>query len=169
MKGYNFKYLSANDDIINNKVDLDTIPKCKDCLHKKRVIQYDKDHNIINIYDSIDECAEKLDLVRCTVRKYCNGKPKKYANINLKFSDDTDDMINKKVNISIKEVNENIKTEFDTNKQVSVYNKNDNSFVETMNDHREIAQKYGLKQITILKHCRKEIKYSKSPYIFRFA
>lgn len=171
MQNYKFKYLSDADDSINNKIDINTIPVRRNNIQKKKVVQYDDNHNIINVFNSIDECAETLNLNRMTVRKYCEGKPKKKADINLKSLSEFDDLENKKIDVkTLPKIDDHkIKNEFNTNKAISIYNKNDGMLIETMNDHNEISKKYGLAFKTIIKHCNGEIKYSKSQYNFKFA
>jgi hypothetical protein len=108
---------------------------------------------------------------RQTVRYYCYGKITKRTNINLKFLSNSDDIINKKIDPETIPKNEHKKLNrgFNINKAISIYNKNDNTLIETITDHIEISKKYEITFGSIIKHCNGEIKYSKLPYIFEFA
>lgn len=169
---FKLKYLADTDDITNKKIDSITIPQNKQDIKNKKVIQYDENGNIIKVFDTIMECAKAFNIQRHTVRLYCNGTDKKKRHkINLKWLSDSDDLINMKVNLDQK-TNKKTKRnsdDFHTNREISIYHKKDNNFIETLKNPKLASQKYNLSARSIVKHCKGEIAYSKSPYVFKFA
>jgi len=166
---FNLKYLSENDDLINKKIDETSISKNKDNIQHKKIIQYDNNGTIINIFNTIDQCAAALKMSRQTVRLYCNNKKSKRNKykINLKFLSVDDDLENKKVNIDTQPKTKEKKI-MDIHRTIAIYNKTTNELIEVMKDHKQIAKKYKLSFRSIIKHCKGEIKYSKLPYTFKF-
>lgn len=102
---YFIKYLSPKDDIVNKKIDPSSIPKRvirpkgsnKETV--KKVIQYDENNNIVEIFDSAIDTGKKLKLHPTSIRKYCTGHTitNKYM---IKYLSPKDDLINKKINPS---------------------------------------------------------------------
>lgn len=163
---FKLKFLSPTDDLINNKIDPLTIPKNKKDLRIKQIIHYDKDYNIINIFTSTKEASQKLNISISSIKRYC--KNSRNGNMKLKYLSPTDDLINKKIDISTIPKSYQ-KTKVIKKMKISIYNKKDGKLIETLDDPIQISKKYGLSYRFIKKHCDGLIKYSKSKYIFKYA
>lgn len=155
-----FKYLSSTDDLINKKIDIKTIPnkKSKDLL--KKIIQYDDNFNIINIFKSITETSIKLNISVKTVKNYCNNKTKN-EKIKLKYLSNTDDLANKKIDIStiiMKPIN--IKNNLRKEKVIQ-YDIN-NKIINIFESLTEAAKQLNISISTVKRCCYGKIKSCKN-------
>jgi len=108
---YNLKFLALTDDLINNIVDPTTIiPSRKGKIEPiKKIVQYDKNNNIIEIFNSAVDAGKKNNLRSPTIHKYCKGTMMSNTycrgkmmtnNYMFKYLSNKDDLINKKIDIS---------------------------------------------------------------------
>lgn len=59
----------------------------KEDYRKKKVIQYDLEGEILDIYDSIAEASKATEINKSSIAKCCRGERKKAGNFIWKFSD----------------------------------------------------------------------------------
>jgi len=104
---FKLKYLSDSDDLVNKKIDINTINKNK-VKEIKRIIQYDENYNIIKIFNSIKEASDQLNMGITTIRNYCKAINTNIGQIKLKYLVTTDDLINNKVDINTIKTNNKI-------------------------------------------------------------
>ncbi len=59
----------------------------KEDIRKKKVIQYDFEGEILNVYDSIAEASKETEIDKSSIAKCCRGERKKAGNFIWKFYD----------------------------------------------------------------------------------
>jgi hypothetical protein len=78
------------------------------CKKIKKIVHYDDENNIMAIYDSLNDALKILNISYYTVYAICEGYCYKCdennMQINLKFLSPTDDLINKKIDVSTKPI-----------------------------------------------------------------
>jgi len=171
-RNINLKYLAETDDIENKKIDSKTIPEYdKTDKRQTQIIQYDEKYKIINIFQSVTEASQKLDISLSSVKNCCKGKIKVCKdNIRLKRMAPTDDIVNKKIDNKTLPYVCNITT-FKTNhrdSKISIYEKETNEFVETLDNMVKVSEKYNLSVKSLYKHCDGSVKHSKCKYLFKY-
>jgi group I intron endonuclease len=87
--------------LLGKKASDETIEKMK-LIGRKKVIQYDLNGNIINVYESGKEAAEKNDTTKAGVSMVCNGKRIQLKGFKYKYQDDNiSDILNEIKNLKI--------------------------------------------------------------------
>ena len=138
----------------------------------RKVIHYDNNNNIIEIYQSSVDAGRKLSIDQSCINRTCKGKANLYDKngnkLNFKFLEPTDDLINKKINaINLLIKPKKIRSESKIRK-INVYDKK-NNLLDTCDSRVETAKKYNVNRTTITSHCNGDVKYSTCPYIFKYA
>jgi hypothetical protein len=162
-------------DKLNNIVDnLEFITKKDNTLHSiknglrkdiRRIVHYNSDNYIINIYNSATEAAKFLNTSHKVVLDICNGRWKSTKGLLVKFLEKSDDLINLKVNnpvICFPKIKNHSKQ-----KSVLVYDRNDN-LIDICKNIKEAGLKYNTHKTTVGNMCKKLTKYPKSKFIFKF-
>jgi hypothetical protein len=150
---YKLKYLDETDDLIKKKIDLTTVTEQKDLFYKK-VISYDKNNGIIEIYDSCVKCGDSLKIDVRRIRRYCNGEVemKKNEPIKFKYIADTDDLINKKIDITtIPKKKEKIKQKV-VMKCIIQYNDN-GDILKSFRSTDEASRQLNMHKSTTKRYC----------------
>ena len=77
VKNKRFENMSTinSEKMKNNKVYLKGYPLANE-ITKKKVAQYDKNGNLLEIYESISEASRKTSIVITSISYACNGKRK---------------------------------------------------------------------------------------------
>ncbi|ARF11148.1 HNH endonuclease [Klosneuvirus KNV1] len=172
-KNIRIKYLSQTDDIINKKIDPETIPKYNK-INKRltRVVQYNDKYEILNIFKSIVEASQKFNISTSSVKNCCSGKIKSCTknNIKLKRLSETDDIINKKIDpTTIPYLSDTKQTKVNLcDRKITIYKKETNEFVETLDNMVQVSEKYNLSVKSLYKHCDGSVKHSKCKYLFKY-
>jgi hypothetical protein len=73
-KGFHFKYKKDENEKIREKKP--------NLTSSKKVYQYDKNNNLINTYDSVNKCANKLNVKKGTIQTRLNGSLSRKLNLN---------------------------------------------------------------------------------------
>lgn len=137
----------------------------------KKVIQFDKDNNIISMFDSCVDAERKLGINQSNINMCCKGKSNIYDKdknkLFFKFLEDTDDLINKKIDDSnIKFKPKKIRVE-SIKRKINVYDKKGN-LLEICKSRLDASKKYKVNRNTITKYCNNEVKYKNCDYDFSY-
>jgi len=170
---FKLKYLESTDDVENKKIDPSTIPINKTDQKKHKVVQYDDNNNILNIFDSLDEAELKLQISRSVIKNCIYGKIEKHIkkNIRVKYLSQSDDLINKKIDsttIPYQNSTQKSKKIIHQDRKISIYKKESNEFVETLDNMIITGKKYDVSIDSIRKQCQGRVKYSKCKYLFKY-
>lgn len=134
----------------------------------KKIVNYDEAGNILGVYRSTLEASKNVRAHRKAISECCNGVIKSYGENQLmfKFLDDTDDLVNKKVDME-KLANKSDRTRIQIMKAVDVFDKEGN-LLETCSSKKSASIKYKTKYDTITHHCEGRLKASpRAKYIFK--
>lgn len=72
--------------VVMNKAE----PKYQQPMKYRTCVRYNKNNEVIEIYDSVEEAANKMNVDINTIRKACQGKIKTSCGSKWKFIDDID-------------------------------------------------------------------------------
>jgi len=138
----------------------------------RKVINYDDNYNIIEVYQSCSDAGRKLSIDQSAINQCCNGKANIYdknkVKLNFKFLEPTDDLVNRKIDTSNLIVKQK-KIRGDSKKRkINVYDKKMN-LIDTCNSRVETSKKYKVHRNTITAHCNGISKYITSNYNFKYA
>lgn len=152
----------------NNKENLEWTTIKSNVIHGlqfrnniKKVVNIDKDNNIIKIYDSCSHAGRELNVNIRSVNKCCKGLLKSCGIYNLKFKYLEEHVLDDKIKIEIKKRKSNIP------KKIDVFNKN-NILIETFNTITDVISKYKFNRKTIKSHCDKLVLHSSLNVYFRY-
>lgn len=162
-----FKYLDENDDIENMKIHA---PKKEekgkfDMSHLyRKVVCYNDDSNILNIFGNSKEAGRVLGVSGSSVLECCQGKRKTCGGKKFKYLDDSDNTTTMKIDPAApKTIPPN-----PLYKKIAVYDKQDN-LIEICNSKAEVVRKYKVNIDTVTKHCLNKTPHPNINYIFKYA
>lgn len=129
----------------------------------KKVIIFNKEGKIENIYNSCSEAARKNNLNNSSVNYYCKHN-KGHEDILFKYLEPEDDILNMIVgNIPIKKEPKIIRNLL----PIAVYDKQ-NNLLEICTSMKDASIKYNVTMRTVEEHALGKIKVPRNPFIFKF-